>query len=83
MAINGPISNTTFTDIITTGSTIIKATHLNELSAAIVTLQNLKANVNNCDCAVCTDNCCQTCQSKTCQSKTCQKSGGCSDCCGH
>ena len=68
MAVNGTIQKTTFTDTITTGSTIIKAAHLNELSAAITILQNLKTNVNNCDCDVCTSNCCQTCQTSKCQS---------------
>lgn len=76
MAVNGTISETTFTDTITAGSTIIKAVHLNELDAAITTLSGLKGNVNNCDCSVCTSNCCQTCQSSTCQS--CQTSIGCS-----
>lgn len=89
MAINGVISNTIFTDTITANSTIIKADHLNELSAAIDVLNKLKANVNNCDCTVCTSNCCQKCQSlATCQTcQTCQKSqcsqckdGGCTSC---
>ena len=47
MAVNSTISKTTFTDTITTGTTIIKAIHLNELNTAITTLQNLKTNVNN------------------------------------
>ena len=75
MAVNNTIETTTFTETIVDGSTIIKSIHLNEINDAITILQSLKTNVNNCDCAVCTDNCCQTCQSKTCQSNC-----TCSDC---
>lgn len=74
MAVNGTISKTTFTDTITAGSTLIKAAHLNELNDAITTLSSLKGNVNNCDCSVCTSNCCQSCQKTTCQSS---KAGSC------
>lgn len=84
MAVNGTIQKTTFTDTITAGSTIIKAVHMNELSAAIETLTNLKGNVNNCDCSVCTSNCCQTCQTSKCQScQSCQTTtcqSNCSSC---
>ena len=76
MAVNETISKTTFTDTITAGTTLIKATHLNELNDAITKLNSLKENVNNCDCSVCTTNCCQSCQTTTCQSN--QASGGCS-----
>lgn len=79
MAVNGTISKTTFTDTIAAGTTLIKAVHLNELNNAITTLNNLKRNVNNCDCDVCTSNCCQTCQSSKCQS--CQDQCTCS--CSH
>lgn len=79
MAVNSTISKTTFTDTITAGTTLVKAVHLNELNNAITTLNNLKSNVNNCDCDVCTSNCCQTCQSSKCQS--CQDQCTCS--CSH
>lgn len=86
MAVNETINKTTFTDTITAGSTIIKAVHMNELNTAINTLFSLKGNVNNCDCAVCTSNCCQTCQTSTCQSQSCQSSTCQSQCtctCSH
>lgn len=75
MAVNSTITNTSFTDTITAGSTIIKNIHLNELNEAIDMLNNLKSNINNCDCSVCTSNCCQSCQTTTCQSQC-----TCSDC---
>lgn len=80
MAVNSTITNTSFTDTITAGETIIKAIHINELNDAIERLSNLKENVNNCDCDVCTSNCCQTCQTI---SYTCQSNCTCSNCCGH
>lgn len=79
MAVNGTISKTTFTDTITAGTTLIKAVHLNEINNAITTLNNLKGNVNNCDCSVCTSNCCQSCQKTTCQSQC--KCDDCSSSC--
>ena len=86
MAVNETINKTAFTDTIAAGSTIIKALHLNEINNAITTLSNLKKNVNNCDCNVCTSNCCQTCQSsdcqtcQSCQSTSCQSNCTCSSC---
>lgn len=68
MAVNGTISQTTFTSAATGGT--VKAVHLTELRNAINKLQTYGKNVDNCG------NCtaCQTCQTTSCQGcQSCQK----------
>lgn len=73
MAINGNICQTAFTN---TGRLPLKRS-ITELRAALANLNNLKGNVQNCNCSP--SNCCQSAKCQNCQTATCQ-SAACQSC---
>lgn len=72
---NGNICQSAFSE---PGAIVRRAT-LTELRAALKNLDNLKGNVQNCDCAP--SNCCQSATCQSCQGcQTCQGCQGCQAC---
>lgn len=75
MAKNGPITQTSWTDLAVGDK--VTAANITELQTAIAALEGYAKNVDNCGftnfCQKC-QSCqgCQSCQSKTCQSNSCQ-----------
>ena len=75
---NGTINQTNFTDysdIRATGSTKIKAVHINEMQDALAKLETYVKGVDNCGYT----NCCQSCQN-ACTCQGCQGCQGCQSC---
>ena len=83
MAVNGNICQTAFADL----SRLPKKRSITELQAALANLNNLKGNVQNCNCNpanCCQSAKCQSCQTATCQTAQCQSCQGqaCQSCQG-
>lgn len=71
MAVNGNICQTAFSEL----GKLPKKVSITELQAALASLNGLKGNVQNCNCApgnCCQSATCQSCQTATCQSLACQ-----------
>lgn len=75
MGVNGNITPTSFTAF----SNVIKKEDIQSLRVALTNLDNLKGNVQNCNCSP--SNCCQSSTCETCQG-TCQSCQGCETCQG-
>lgn len=79
--VNGNICQTSFGDL----GILPRKLSITELQVALANLNNLKGNVQNCNCApsnCCQSAVCQSCQTATCQSQACQscQSQGCQSC---
>lgn len=70
---NGNICQTTFAD---TSNSVVRTIHIQQLRNALSNLDNLKNNVQNCNCAP--SNCCQSAACQACQA--CQTCQGCQTC---
>lgn len=76
MATNGNICQTAFNDVSNNG---VRKIHIQELRNALNNLDNLKGNVQNCNCAP--SNCCQSATCQSCQAcQSCQSGTACQSC---